>query len=222
MKVTIDDRERRSGIVEVFEELKTNIANYADLELEVKRLSVGDYIVDDKLVFERKTLADFAISIVDGRLFKQASRLVSSHLQPVLILEGTSKDLKNCEVRRESIQGAMINISLIYGIPILRSMNVAETAKLMLYAAKQVQYVAEGAIQRHGYRPKGKYKRQLFILQGLPGVGKDRAKQLLDKFETVENIMKASYDDLQKIEGIGAKTAENIRNMVSEELEKYE
>jgi len=32
---------------------------------------MGDYQVEKRLIVERKTLKDFAVSIIDGRLFKQ-------------------------------------------------------------------------------------------------------------------------------------------------------
>jgi ERCC4-type nuclease len=55
------------------------------------------------LVFERKTLKDFARSIVDGRLFRQAIRLANSKYKSVLILEGTGKELQSVEGIGESI-----------------------------------------------------------------------------------------------------------------------
>ncbi|MEW5891465.1 MAG: hypothetical protein AB1768_21085 [Pseudomonadota bacterium] len=36
-------------------------------ESEVRRLAVGDYLVDGRFLFERKTLADLALSIKQGR-----------------------------------------------------------------------------------------------------------------------------------------------------------
>ena len=76
-------------------------------------------------------------------------------------------------------------------------------------------------IQRAGYRPRGKRKRQLFILQGLPGVGRERAKRLLDKFGSVEAVINASIDDLQSISGIGKHTAEEIKWVVMEQAADY-
>lgn len=61
--ILIDDREQRSGIVEIFHKLEINV--------EITRLSLGDYLVDHEVLFERKTIADFARSIImDGYLNK--------------------------------------------------------------------------------------------------------------------------------------------------------
>ena len=80
----------------------------------------GSFIKHSRLVFERKTIRDFALSIIDGRLFKQATRLSASDYESVLILEGTGKDLAETGLKREAIQGALISISLILGIPVLK------------------------------------------------------------------------------------------------------
>jgi len=98
----------------------------------------------------------------------------------------------------------------------LRSINPCETAHLIAYATRQINSIARGAIQRAGYRPKGKRKRQLFILQGLPGVGRERATRLLNKFGSVEAIITASIDDLQSIKGIGKNVAGEIKWAVKE------
>jgi len=69
--VIVDDRESKSEVIKFLSETK-------NVSVDIKRLSLGDYLVDNRLIFERKTLNDFALSIIDGRLFSQAIRLPSS------------------------------------------------------------------------------------------------------------------------------------------------
>jgi len=137
IRVIADDRERSSEIITAFSRIK-------NVSLSVKRLSVGDYLVDNRLMFERKTLNDLAVSIIDGRLFKQMIRLARSRYKAVLILEGTGKDLANMGIRREALQGALITVNLILGIPILRSKAPSESVRLIVYAAQQVNTVIQG------------------------------------------------------------------------------
>jgi len=59
-------------------------------------------------------------------------------------------------------------------------------------------------------------KTQLYILQGLPGVGPERASRLLDRFGTVEASISASSNELQSVDGIGENIAEKIKWAVSE------
>jgi ERCC4-type nuclease len=192
-----------------------------NVSVKVKRLVLGDYLVDDRLLFERKALQDFASSLIDGRLFRQMTRLAGSKYKGILILEGTGKDLSKTGVRREAMQGALITISLVLGIPILRSQSPSESAHLILYAAQQINYFAGGGLPRWGSRPKGKRKRQLFILQGLPGVGSERASRLLVKFGSVQAVVGASCEELQTVDGIGKYIAEKIKWAVNESTKTY-
>lgn len=214
MRVTADDREMKSGVIEALRSME-------NVRVEVERLALGDYRVDDRVLFERKTVPDFAVSLVDGRLFEQACRLASSPYRAVMILEGTAGDFSGCGVRREAIQGAIITLTVMLDLPLLRSMDAAETARLIRYTGEQFERSAKGAVPRPGYRPKGKRKRQLFVLQGLPGIGSKRAEKLLDAFGTIESVIKADVEALSAVEGVGRKTAEAIRQTLSEDRSPY-
>ena len=214
IQIIADDRERKSNVIQMLKDTEEVIVH-------IERLSIGDYCADNLLVFERKTLKDFASSIIDGRLFGQMTRLAKSTFKGLMILEGTGTDLAEIGVRREAMQGALITISLILGIPVLRSKEPSETAKLIIYATRQIRSIARGGYQRHGYQPKDKRKKQIFILQGLPGVGRERAIRLLDRFGTVEGVIRASGEELESIDGIGKGIAQKIRWAVSEHRRPY-
>jgi ERCC4-type nuclease len=87
--------------------------------------------------------------------------------------------------------------------------------------ARQLDSIARGGIHRFGYRPKDKRKKQLFILQGLPGIGPERAGRLLDKFGSVEGVISAGSDELQSVYGIGKNVADRIRWAVGEEMKAF-
>jgi len=212
--VVADDRETNAGVIAALRSLP-------EVEVQIKRLPVGDYVVDNRCIFERKTLLDFAASMIDGRLFKQAQKLAGSTLPAAIILEGRAGDLTACHVRREALQGAMVSLSLIFRLPVLRSLDAAETARLLLYASQQVWRHEEDRAFRSGRRPKDKRRRQLRLLQGLPGIGPHRAIRLLDAFGNVEAIMTADPTRLAGIEGIGDKTASTIRAVLSESPPPY-
>ena len=114
IQVVIDDRGTNDTVVET-------LRSIPDVQVEIRRLALGDYEIDGRLLFERKTLADLSASITDGRLFQQACRLASSTLSKALILEGTSRDIPEGGVRREAIQGALVHVTLFLGILILRA-----------------------------------------------------------------------------------------------------
>jgi DNA excision repair protein ERCC-4 len=204
LHIVADDRERGSGVIQALEQTD-------GVSVSVRRLEEGDFLVERQFVVERKTVRDFAGSLIDGRLFKQAGRLSQSGRRRLLVLEGSPDDLRACHVSRESLQGALITLCAFFGIPVVRAFDAAETARIVVYLARQARRVAIGGLSRPGYRPKGIRARQLFILQGLPGIGPERAARLLERFGTIQGVMNASVDELAEVDGIGEKTARRIR-----------
>ncbi|MDD4735026.1 MAG: ERCC4 domain-containing protein [Kiritimatiellae bacterium] len=214
MQITADHRESQAGVIEFLQKRD-------QVTVVMDTLKAGDYRVEKNVLFERKTLLDFAESIKDGRLFRQAERLSMAPEKAAFIIEGKSNDLAHSKMSRESMQGALISLSLIWGIPVLRSLDAEETARLMIYTGNQLQWMAQGGIKRSGYRPKTKHKRQLYILQGLPGIGPERAERLIGRFGSVAGIAQASSHDIAALEGFGEKTAQKIYDAVHEEQAGY-
>ncbi len=214
ISIVVDDRERHSGVIPVLSAME-------GIDMRVERLPLGDYLIDDILLFERKTVMDLTASIKDARLFTQACRLVGSSYRTSLILEGTTRELAASQMRREAIQGALISVTLMLGLPLLRAMDASETARLMVYAARQRRAWSTAALPRRGRRPRGKRRAQLFMLQGLPEVGPERARRLLDAFGSIEAVLAANDAELQAIDGIGSTTARLIRWVVSEDSGLY-
>lgn len=214
VSIQIDDRESRTQVAELLHQSP-------EFRVTVTRLNLGDYLIDGRFLFERKTLSDLVTAIVSGRLFTQALRLAATTLRPAIILEGTSRDLDGSGMRREAIQGALVTVTLFCGIPLLRTRTPEETVRTMLFVARQGQAYAKGALPRPGWRPRGKFARQIYILQGLPGIGPGRARRLLVRFNSVEAVMTAGAKDLRSVSGIGARLSERIRWTVEEPLLEY-
>lgn len=210
-----DDRENAGGVITALR------AQAEAVNLMVQRLPVGDFAVEENFLVERKTLRDFAASVVDARLFRQAEKLSRSGRRGILILEGTASAADGAGVTREALQGALITVSVFYGLAVLRARDAGEAARLLVYLGRQAQRFARQAFHRAGYRPKGKRARQLFVLQGLPGVGPGRAESLLTRFGSVENVARASAAELAEVAGIGSATAAKIRWIVAEEPGGY-
>lgn len=207
IKIIADDREAKSETVQV-------LKNFSEVEVLIQRLPLGDYEIDGTILFERKSLIDLTASIKDGRLFRQGIKLASSPIRCAIILEGTAQDLINSKMRREAIQGALVSLTIVLGIPLLRSKNAQETARLMIYAARQIRKMESGAIARRVKRPRGKRKLQLHFLQGLPRIGPERARNMLDIFGSVERVITANQQELMRVPGIGLNLAKKIRRIV--------
>lgn len=215
VRIVADDRENAGGVI-------GELRGRTDVGLEIRRLAVGDFLVEDNFAVERKTLRDFAASVIDGRLFKQSAAMAVGTRRGVMVLEGTASTAGELGVPREALQGALITVSVFYGLAVLRAADAAETARLLIYLGRQAQRFASGALPRPGYRPKGKRARRLFMLQGLPGGGPARAEKLLERFGSVQGVAVASAKELAEIDGIGETTAAKIRWAVEEPPANHE
>src|SRR5690606_30341369 len=63
-------------------------------------------------------------------------------------------------------------------------------------------------------RMKDKYKRQLYVLQGFPGIGPGRARLLLEEFGSLKAVFDALAGDCRSIPGIGEKTIRQTRQVM--------
>jgi len=206
-RIVVDHRERRSGVPEA-------LASHPNVHLTLHHLTLGDYRVDDTLVVERKTLTDFARSVRNGRLFAQASRLARvERTRPCIILEGTRVGHPNAVLPRSALQGAIITVTVVFGIPLLRSSSPAETAHLILYAAGQLHRRPARSPRRCGYQPKGLPRQQSLLLQAIPEIGPLKAEKLLQTFSSPFGVAAATIEDLQSVTGIGAAAAANIHRV---------
>ena len=213
MQLVVDHRESQSRVWEY-------LAALPDVQLRWGHLPTGDYIVDNAAIFERKTASDFAASLIDQRLFSQAKRLADQPLRSGFIIEGGSEDWSALGIRRESLQGALITLTLIFDLPVFRSRDPKETAQLLVYTGYQFARLQEDVPRYRLHKAKRTRTRQLHLLASLPWVGPDRAYRLLDHFGSVQACITATADELEKVPGIGPKTAAAIRDLVSSETSR--
>lgn len=203
--VFADTREGNSKVIRHLSEM--------EIDVKVQAMAVGDYQVSDEVVIERKTAKDFVDSIVDKRLFKQARYLMEEFKRPLIILEGD--DLYNGMINPNAIRGSIASIALDFGISIIPTRNAQDTAAMIKRIAIREQSGEKTLIQiRTDKKPVNLWEQQLFIIESLPNIGPVNAKNLLEHFGTVANIINASESQLQEVEGIGKKTAANIRKVV--------
>ena len=206
IEIVADHREKNS-------EIPGMLMQQVDIYLKWDRLSSGDYKLENKLVIERKTAQDFIQSIIDGRLFKQCKRLSSQSFTPLILVEG---DLFDPEIRHNmsqaAIQGALISVSIHWRIPIIFSKNKQNTVEILITCSRQT--LTNKPLYRAGYRPKKLESQKLYFLQGIPKVGAELAKRMLQHFGSLTQIMSASESELRKVQGIGSEKASKIRQFI--------
>jgi len=210
-QIVIDDRERSSGVAE-------GLSRRPGVNITTRRLSLGDYEVDGTLIVERKTLADFAVSVLDGRLFRQVGRLARDRdSRTCLILEGTPERYPRLAIPNHAFQGALITVTLVFGVPVLRSATPEETADLILFAAQQLHRQAALPPRRIDARGGSLRRSQLLMLQAVPMVGPLRSEALLDTLGVPSQIANADVEILAEVDGIGPTVAANIQRVMQQD-----
>jgi Fanconi anemia group M protein len=206
--IVADYREKESKIINELIKLGAKI-NFANLP-------VGDYLLSERLVVERKTFEDFANSIIDKRLFEQASYLRKYYEKPIIIIEGKGPIIRDISI--EAIRGAMISLILDYGVPILMAENTEEAAKFIIALAKREgkkEELKTISLKDRRRKPKTLDEVREYVVASLPMIELKTAKKLLSFFGSIEKIFTASERALMMVDGIGPKKAKLIKTIVS-------
>lgn len=145
MKIIIDHREMRSRVVETLAELGAQI--------EITTLEIGDYVVSDRVAFERKTVDDIFHTLIERReLFSQLFDLARSYKKPILIIEGDDPFFALARrMNPRAIQGFLNTIALMR-IPTLYTINSTETAQVISMIAEKEQTDRTKPFNWHGKR----------------------------------------------------------------------
>ena len=72
LRIVVDEREKKSGIPDLLKSIGINV--------EMKMLPIGDYIVAPETIVERKSIQDLISSVFDGRLFDQCHQCFPLYL----------------------------------------------------------------------------------------------------------------------------------------------
>ncbi len=190
-----------------------------DIEVDRQRLETADFVVSDRVAVERKEAADFADSVIDGRLFDQLSEL-SEYQRAVVILEGENL-YGHRGISSEAIRGALVSAVVDYGVSVLRSSGVEDTARTLRRTAEREQKEEDRDVEvRSVDGSRNAQEQLLFVAAGLPGVNTKLAERLMEQFGTLEHLFSADKTELKEIEGIGEGKAEKIRTVVSRKYTK--
>jgi Fanconi anemia group M protein len=205
--IIVDTREAGSRVVK-------ELGRY-DAKLDLKTLEVGDFVLSERVVVERKTSHDFSTSIIDGRLFSQAISLKSSYEKPLFLIEGGTLYMHR-NIRPEAVMGAVSSLLIDYDIPIIWTENPMETALLLFSMARREQLTGKRLPRiRSEKKPLSLQDVQKYIVAGLPYVDTVLAKRLLKAFGTIEKVFLAAERELQSVDGIGKKKSQRIREVIT-------
>ncbi len=176
--VLVDTREHAEEVVRYIKESGCGVVK--------TKLEVGDYVAG-RFVFERKSVQDFINSIIDGRLFDQATRLREAKLRPVIVIEGNLwEELRYREISPNAVLGAQLALHGME-IGILYTEDKTQTGALLCLAAKKE---IKSGVKTPKVRKKADVRSlQIALLASLPGIGPKRAEELLRRYGTPLNAL---------------------------------
>jgi len=170
------------------------------LGAKVKRqlLPYGDVLIPPLWRVEVKRGRDLLASLYDGRLFPQ----ISGGEKVLLVLEGL-------QVEEPAVLFGLLASLLSRGIPVVQTRSGRETAQLLYRLAHHTQ-IKEGQSPKL-VRVKRAYAREeglKAMLMVIPGVGPKKAQSLLERYPSMEELVKAPKRALQGI--VGRKVGERV------------
>ena len=210
VRLLVDHREPASII--------TELRRVANLDVVRTELEVGDYLVEGRMVVERKSNDDFHQSLAEGanHLMKQVERMSATGLHRVLLVEGGTY------ARRQFFLNRLVStesyIRHVHGIHVVPTMNRQHSVYAIVQAIKHQMFGMFSDV----HAPDPIDKREIaedpsrtvrLLLTHLKGISVERADALVDHFGTLGAVAAASIDELREVRGFGPRTASDVHRV---------
>ena len=163
LRIVVDEREKKSGIPDLLRAVGIN--------LEVKTLPVGDYIVAPETIVERKSVSDLISSVFDGRLFDQCNRLKEHFAHPVILMEGNVEEIEQIVENPLVFYGAISAVAIDFKIPIIPTPNATHSAKMLISMCSRKDSL-KGPFLKKIKKSDDVTRQQLSVLCSLPEIGR--------------------------------------------------
>jgi len=147
MLIKIDTRE--SALLQMILTQTSTIPVFKNIKIKSETLPIGDIIInddtEDKLIIERKSIADLLSSIKDGRYEEQSYRLngLSHHNHNIVyLIEGDvnkpNRFKSDNTVEKLTAYSAMFSLNYYKGFSVFRSFSMEETANIVCNMAYKI------------------------------------------------------------------------------------
>lgn len=209
--ILADHREKDNKIVKELIDLGVSV--------RTGQLTSADYVISGRVGVELKKVPDFVDSLIDGRLLEQVRELRNNFEKAVLVIEGEEDMYSLRKVHANALRGLLASIVLDFNVPVLYTKNPRDTAGLLAVMAKREQEKGS-EISPHDKKPQTLKEQQEFLIAALPNIGMVTARTLLNYFGSIKAVVNASREEMMKLEGVGEKTAEKLKEVFEGRYEK--
>lgn len=211
MQVQISDKEqdRIPQAEKYFQEL--------GCETEVTNLQYGDYVFDNKVAIEYKTMADFFSSIQDNRVFNEAINQAENFDWHYVLIQGNEHERSKCVAMSRNyipvdlyqFHGAIASINRYSTVIECYSPFINEAFYKMYIQAKKD--LSNKPIVKK-YPKKHKNAAMNYLCYCVYGLNHKRANDIVTTLDlhTLEDLLYLDCNKLTSIPGIGPKLADKI------------
>ena len=211
MNITIDSREQ-SRI-----ESATQYYEKQGHTVTVTELPIGDYLFDNQVCFEYKTIPDFITSIQDGRVFNQAINMTENYDYHYIIIQGD----EHTRSRSIGMSKNYIPVNITQYLGAIASLNRFTTViesynPLVEEAYYRMLVTAKKALQDKPivkkFPRKHKNPALNFLMYTIYGINAKKAHAIVEAYDlkTLSDLQDLTIEKLIKVDGIGQKNAERI------------
>ena len=217
MKIQISDKEQSR--------IKTATEYYKQQghEVTTENLEIGDYIFDNKVVFEFKTISDFVYSIQDNRVFNEAINQAENFDYHYVIIQGDEATRAKCLAMSRNYQEVTYFGYLGAIASLNRYTTVIESYSPFIHEAYyRMQITAKKCLQNKPivkkFPKKDKNPCFNFLCHDVYGINSKKAKAIVDtlNLHTKKDLDRLTKDQLTAVDGIADKTAEKILKAIGE------
>ena len=183
----------------------------------MENLEVGDYIFDNKVVFEFKTIADFVASIQDNRVFNEAINQAETFDYHYVIIQGDESTRAKCLAMSRNYQevtyfgylGAIASLNRYTTVIESYSPFIQESYYRMMITAKKCLQ-NKPIVKKFSRKHKNSAMNYLtYCVYGLNWKRSHDIVTLLD-LHTLEDLLNVTHQQLTSVPGIGDKMADRI------------
>lgn len=185
--------------------------------VSVENLEVGDYIFDNKVVFEFKTISDFVSSIQDNRVFNEAINQAENYDYHYVIIQGD----EHARAKALAMSRNYHEITYFGYLGAIASLNryttVIESYSPFIHEAYyRMMITAKKCLQNKPivkkFQRKHKNSAMNYLTYCVYGLNWKRSHDIVTLLDlhTLEDLLNVTHQQLTSVPGIGEKMADRI------------
>jgi len=198
------------------------------VKIEIKSLPIGDYLINDRVLVERKTISDLLSSTYNGRIFNQLKNLADLSGKCLLLIEGeitpykyvrTSKrtikvdrSAKEIERMRSTIESVVATSYLSYNVPFYFCKNKDQVARFLVSLHKKSSNIGSKLRPIHLRKKHNVEEIKSDMICCIPSFGRKIGDYLAKNYSIRELC---DLSDHTSIEGLGKKRLELLHEVLN-------